>query len=166
MYCRRAVKEDIQDIRDIAVQSWHDTYEGIIPREVQDTYLDKAYSKERLEESIDKANMFVCEKAGHTIGFASYFYDSPFTAEVSAIYVLPGAQREGVGSALMRHLWSHMQNVKELYIDVESGNEKAENFYLMSGFELETEFEEVFEGHRLRTKRLCMKAENEKLHRV
>lgn len=166
MFCRRAVKEDIEDIRDIAVQSWHDTYEGIIPRESQNKYLEKYYSEERLQERIDKNHMFVCEKAGRVIGFASFFYETVDSAEVEAIYVLPGAQREGVGSALMRHLWSHMQNVRELYIDIESGNEKAENFYKLSGFEFQTEFEEDFEGHRLKTKRLRMRAEDEKLHRL
>lgn len=156
MNCRRAVKEDYEDIQDIAVQSWHDTYEGLIPREVQDSFLNKAYSQERLLERIEKTNVFVCEKAGHIIGFASFFYETPTSAEVSAIYVLPGAQREGVGSALMRHLWAHMQNVRELHVDVESGNEKAENFYQTLGFKQELEFEEVFEGHPLKTKRLRM----------
>ncbi|SDN20792.1 GNAT family N-acetyltransferase [Alkalicoccus daliensis] len=158
MYCRRAVKEDIEEIQDIAIQSWHDTYEGLIPRDVQDAFLNKAYSKERLEQRINKANMFVCEKAGHMIGFAGFFYETPTHAEVSAIYVLPGAQREGVGSALMRHLWAHMQNVENLYVDIESGNEKAENFYQSLGFKQEQEFEEVFEGFTLQTKRFRLQA--------
>ncbi|NJP39172.1 GNAT family N-acetyltransferase [Alkalicoccus luteus] len=158
MFCRRAVKEDINDIQDIAVQSWHDTYEGLIPREIQDAFLNKAYSYERMEERLEKNNVFVCEKSGHVIGFTSFFHESDTSAEVSAIYVLPGAQREGVGSSLMKHIWAHMQNVEELYVDVEAGNEKAENFYAMLGFTVMQEFDEVFEGHTMRTKRLRLTA--------
>ncbi|WP_181186248.1 GNAT family N-acetyltransferase [Alkalicoccus urumqiensis] len=161
MFCRRAVKEDIEDIREIAVQSWHDTYEELIPRKTQDAFLEKAYNVRQLEKRLQRSNIFVCEKAGRVIGFAGYFQETPNAAEVSAIYVLPGAQREGVGSALMRHLWAHMQNVNEVHVDVEAGNEKAESFYKQRGFREESEFDEVFEGHPLRTKRFRLKLQEQ-----
>ncbi|CAM3995494.1 GNAT family N-acetyltransferase [Alkalicoccus chagannorensis] len=157
MFCRRAVPEDAKEIQDIAVQSWHDTYEDLIPRDVQQAYLDKVYHEEKIIERMKESNLFICEKAGRTIGFAAFFYETPTSAEVSAIYVLPGAQREGVGSALMEHLWSHMQNVRDVYVDVEAGNEKAETFYTARGFKKEAEFQEDIEGYRLPTIRLRLR---------
>lgn len=44
---REMKQEDIHAVQSVAKIAWHDTYEGIIPREIQDSFLDEAYSDEK-----------------------------------------------------------------------------------------------------------------------
>lgn len=41
-------KNDIIFVQEIAKKSWHQTYEGIIPNEIQDRFIEAAYSSDRL----------------------------------------------------------------------------------------------------------------------
>lgn len=49
---------DIPVVQNVAKLSWHDTYEGIIPRHIQENFLDIAYSTSMLEKEIsDDSNV-------------------------------------------------------------------------------------------------------------
>lgn len=41
---REMLKEDIKQVQDVAKISWNATYEGIIPVEIQENFLNGAYS--------------------------------------------------------------------------------------------------------------------------
>jgi len=51
--------EDIEAVQLIAKLSWQDTYEGIIPTEIQDLFVEKAYSRAMLMKRIEKTSMYV-----------------------------------------------------------------------------------------------------------
>ncbi|MFB4163544.1 hypothetical protein ACE1TI_06790 [Alteribacillus sp. JSM 102045] len=50
---RPMVEADIKNVQHVAWTSWHDTYEGLIPEEVQDHFLTNAYSDERMKQRLD-----------------------------------------------------------------------------------------------------------------
>jgi GNAT superfamily N-acetyltransferase len=105
---RRAVPQDALRIAEVRVESWQQTYKGLIP----DSYLsamrveDSALIWERvLEASSDAACTYVLEVNGDICGFASgiTLADSKygFDAELTGVYVLPQVQRNGVGRRLV-----------------------------------------------------------------
>ncbi|MCP1158746.1 GNAT family N-acetyltransferase [Bacillus infantis] len=155
---RKMEPNDTEQVQNVAKASWHSTYEGIIPREVQDQFLAAAYSSERMLQRIERSHPFVAEAEGQIVGFANF---SPVNkggkAELGAIYLFPEAQGKGIGTSLLNKGIEELAGVKEIYINVEKDNEIGRNFYLAKGFELIKEFEEEFEGHVLMTIRMVLR---------
>lgn len=126
---REMKQEDIHAVQSVAKIAWHDTYEGIIPREIQDSFLDEAYSDEKMKYRLENTHLFVAEEEGEVIGFANF---SPVRlqneAELGAIYLLPDQQGKGIGSALLQRGLTVLKGIRKLYIHVEAANEKENVF--------------------------------------
>ena len=154
---REMKQEDIHAVQSVAKIAWHDTYESIIPREIQDRFLDEAYSDEKMKYRLENTHLFVAEEEGEVIGFANF---SPVRlqneAELGAIYLLPNQQGKGVGSALLQKGLTALKGIRKLYIHVEAANEKGKRFYESKGFAQLEEFEEDFEGHMMQTVRMVL----------
>ncbi|WP_040225676.1 GNAT family N-acetyltransferase [Bhargavaea cecembensis] len=150
---------DIPHVRRVATESWHATYEGLIPREVQDRFLDQAYSPGMLEKRCGRTPFYVAETGNEIIGFANF---SPVredgSVELAAIYLLPEAQNRGAGSKLLRQGIRELQP-KSVFIDVESGNRIGKTFYEAKGFRTVEEFDDDFDGHVLKTERMRLDLE-------
>lgn len=118
---REMKQEDIHAVQSVAKIAWHDTYEGIIPREIQDSFLDEAYSDEKMKYRLENTHLFVAEEEGEVIGFANF---SPVRlqneAELGAIYLLPDQQGKGIGSALLQKGLTVLKGIRKLYIHVEA----------------------------------------------
>jgi len=106
---RRAVPEDALSIGWVHVESWRQTYAGIVP----DAYLASLDEKKRsaawrqhLEGG--QMSMFVAEDASGIFGFVSGgAIREPiegYDAELYAIYLMPARQRRGVGHELVLSL--------------------------------------------------------------
>lgn len=111
---RAATPGDAAAIAKVQVASWHETYAGLIP----DAMLAALSVDERttrwariLGAASDPlgSSVFVAERAGEVVGFASCgpqrdeaLRARGFPGEISAIYVLQGAQNAGTGRRLMR----------------------------------------------------------------
>ena len=154
---REMKQEDIHAVQNVAKIAWHDTYEGIIPREIQDSFLDEAYSDEKMKYRLKNTHLFVAEEEGEVIGFANF---SPVRlqneAELGAIYLLPDQQGKGIGSALLQSGIKALKGIRKLYIHVEAANEKGKRFYEAKGFAELEQFEEDFEGHMMQTVRMVL----------
>ena len=50
---RKMNEQDISDVKEVAKVSWHSTYEGIIPRQVQDQFLAQAYNEDMLQRRLN-----------------------------------------------------------------------------------------------------------------
>jgi ribosomal protein S18 acetylase RimI-like enzyme len=110
MQIRRATKEDALGIAKVHVESWKETYEGIISRK----YLDSLKIEDRkplweksLAETADISPVFVAvNPAGEIAGFASFGKErtGKFNAdgELYAIYILREYQRGKLGLKLMQ----------------------------------------------------------------
>lgn len=152
---RKMEERDIQAVQQVAAESWHDTYEGIIPREVRERFLAAAYSPASLKRRMEQSVMLVAEDGGKIAGFANLFHQPESEeAELSAIYLLPSHQCQGLGTSLLESGITELPDAVRLYLTVEHKNEKGRRFYERQGFSIVDEFEEEFGGHTLSSIRM------------
>ena len=116
-------------------KSWQDTYAGLIPA----SYLEKL----TLEKCIETArrwpdNTLVAKDGERVVGFAGFGIsrdeDLPDTGVLFALYVLVEYQRQGIGSALTREVFSRLSDFQRIAVWVLKGNERAVRFYEKTGF--------------------------------
>ncbi|MBW7977864.1 GNAT family N-acetyltransferase [Bacillus velezensis] len=154
----RAMKtNDIKQVRQVAERSWHHTYEGIIPRHIQDQFLESVYQDEMMERRLLHSLFFVAEEEGRVLGFANATpVQKDGNAELTAIYIDPDCQGNGIGTALLKECIRQSGGVKKLYVHAEKENRIALSFYQAKGFQWVCEFEEDFKGHTLQTVKLVL----------
>lgn len=149
---RAITLNDLATVQQIAKISWNSTYKGIIPDNIQELFLEKAYSNTMLAKRMEKTIFLLAEFEGKPIGFANFTYvDEDGDAELTAIYVLPEYQQIGYGKKLLHAGLNEMPTGRQLFVYVESKNDGARAFYERFGFECLEEFDEFFEGHPLST---------------
>ncbi|MGE8078792.1 N-acetyltransferase family protein [Peribacillus loiseleuriae] len=150
-------KEDIKEVQQVAQTSWHTTYEGIIPLEIQESFLNSAYNDEMMQRRLEHTIIFVSEVEGKIVGFANF---SPVNesgeAGLEAIYLYPEYQGEGIGTALLREGIKNLEGVKAILINVEKENKIGATFYKSKGFKMVSEFDDDFDGHILKTVRMVL----------
>lgn len=157
VHVRKMKKKDIPQVQNVAKTSWHATYEGIIPRNIQDSFLQQAYSKDSLKRRLKSSYIFVAEMNGGIVGFANYTpVDQRGKAELGAIYLLPDFQGKGIGTALLNEGMDKLFGLREIHLSVEKNNAKAIHFYEAKGFKTMSEFDEDFAGHKLKTVRMAL----------
>ena len=149
---RTGTAQDITAVQEIAHISWNDTYQDIIPMNIQQSFLDKSYSVPMMEMRLKKTILLLAEHEGQPVGFANFTkLDDDGDAELIALYMKPEHQRHGYGKKLLDSGLSYLLDGSNLFVYVESENLKGRNFYEANGFEFVEEFEELFEGHPLQT---------------
>ena len=147
---------DIEAVAHVVTKSWHATYEGIIPRHIQNRFLEMAYSKEMLKQRCEKTPVYVATEHENIIGFANFSnVKKDGEVELSAIYLLPEAWGKGIGSQLLAYGIEQL-SPSAIYINVEAENEVGKQFYVARNFQVVEEFEEDFEGHMLKTTRMVL----------
>lgn len=88
---RKMKKKDIPQVQQIAKTSWNHTYEGIIPFDIQEKFLQKAYNDERMQQRLEHSLMLVSEADGKIVGFANYsFVREGGVAYLAAVYLGSG----------------------------------------------------------------------------
>lgn len=145
---------DIPFVQEIAQISWHATYEGIIPKDIQDRFLQAAYCEERLRTRLQQSLFLVATIGTSLVGFANFSPVNNGQVELYAIYLLPNAQQIGIGTALLENGIDKLHGAHLLTVCVEKDNTVGKQFYLAKGFQLVEEFDDLFEGHLLKTIRL------------
>ena len=93
----------------IYIQTWRDTYLGVIPYGYLSTMSiprhEQAFFKELNSKQIIS---FVAEDAGRIIGFITGGYersgDAIYSGEINTLYVLKNLQRKGIGTKLVSAL--------------------------------------------------------------
>ncbi len=133
---RAAQPADLPAIEAVARRTWAATYAGLIPEDEQRAFLDRAYSQANLALRLQRAErLLVAEDPDGAIrAFAEYWRRNDGQMQLSAIYVLPEAQRRGIGDLLLRR-----GPAGPLLVEVEPGNERAIHFYEAHGFRRETD---------------------------
>lgn len=95
----------------------------------------EVYSKDVIKTNLENYFNVLVKKNGSSIGYIVFsFYEEE--AELLKICVLPGFQRTGVGSKLLKYAIDLLaeKNVKEIFLEVCENNYKAVNFYEKFGF--------------------------------
>jgi GNAT superfamily N-acetyltransferase len=135
---RRATVDDAALIAQVRIDSWRAAYRGMIP----DSYLDamKVDDSTRmwtrvLSAGSDAACTFVAEVEGELVGFAAGITLAErkldFDAELTALYVLPSAQRAGIGRRLLSEVAATLAaaGAPNMLVWVLAKNSKARDFY-------------------------------------
>lgn len=154
---REMNEEDTKQVQDVAKQSWNSTYDGIIPDNIQENFLKAAYSDEMMKKRLHASFIYVAEMENEVVGFANFTpVNDEGKSELSAIYLYPNCQGKGIGTALLQKGMKELENVKEIYIDVEKENQIGKTFYEAKGFKIIKEYDDNFDGHILKTVRMCL----------
>jgi len=144
-------EKDIPDVQYVVKKSWNHTYYDIIPEEVQNNFLNSAYSDEMLKKRLEQI-VFVAEDKGKIVGFINLNEtNKPNIYDLTAIYLLPAYQGKGIGTKLIKHSIQEVEVFEELSLEVEKSNINAVNFYKKLGFKIVDEYDDEFDGHVLKT---------------
>ncbi|NEU58934.1 GNAT family N-acetyltransferase [Halorussus sp. MSC15.2] len=156
---RPATPDDVADVRRVARESWHATYDGILGAEAVETVVDDWYDLFRLRQSVEREDglFLVAEREGdgedaetELLGFAqSVLGDADdAAAQLPRIYVHPDHWGEGVGSAMLDRVesWAADRGAERLRLLVLADNEVGNAFYESRGYRTVGERESEFEG--------------------
>ena len=128
---RRARPADIDGIVSVGHQVWPATYEFAGPEYIAHG-LTTWWSAAAIERSLDDTTVLVADADDAVVGVGNI----DLRGEVPIIwklYVIPSAQRTGVGSALIRDLVS-VAGDRPVRLEYSVGNDRAARFYARHGF--------------------------------
>lgn len=153
MEIKRASKEDIATIQQLAEEIWPKAYGTIISAAQLRYMLNLIYSEASLTIQIEKGHQFILAMENNTaIGFASFSQKNEIentTFRLHKIYVLPDTTTKGIGSFLLSYVCneSMQQGATQLELNVNKYN-PAKQFYLKKGFTvLRDEVIDIGEGY-------------------
>ncbi|MCP8615286.1 GNAT family N-acetyltransferase [Salirhabdus salicampi] len=152
---RPITENDISPVQQIARRSWNETYDGIIPKDIQERFISFAYSNEMMQKRVEKSIMYVAEVNEKVVGFANFspINTAGFT-ELDAIYLDSQYHGNGIGTSLLEEGLKQLHHANKVYVNVEKENDSGVHFYYAKGFEVESEYEDNFDGHKLQTVRM------------
>ena len=155
---RPAMPADAAAIAQVRVDAWRTTYKGMIPAaylaamKVEDS---AALWTKILTAAPSATSVFVAVEGGAVVGFASGHMlpeaKHGLDAELSAVYLVDGAQRVGVGRRLVAAVAAAQRahGAKGLIVWVIAGNKAARAFYEALGAELLIEQPFTWDGMEL-----------------
>lgn len=158
---RAARAMDLPGIQRVANQTWPATYSGSIPDADIAAFLETNYSVERLTRIRDRmgAGLLVAAHEETVVGYSMLSKNQEGSAELWAIYVLPGWQRHGVG----RLLWDRACEIgltleaDEMVLWVLDSNSNARRFYESQGARVDGERDFPVGEGSVREARYCLK---------
>lgn len=129
---RRATKDDGPAIMAVAAAAWRDTYDGLLKSDTIESFIERAYSPERVESRVAEDHFYVAEGSEGIVAFADAI-ERVDRLELLAIYTLPEVRRRGTGTALLGKLLELFPG-RDISADVVENNRKGEIFYERRGF--------------------------------
>lgn len=142
MNIRPAEPEDAEEIHEVALKSWKDTYIQIFSEETIEEIIGDWYGIEDLREQAEHPMFYVAEIDEQVTGFVHISVEGR-KATLHRIYLDPEYQGEGIGSKLYEKVESEIEEEADsIELEVLAENEKGNNFYRKHGFE-EQETEEI-----------------------
>lgn len=127
---RRAEVDDSAAIAQIHVQSWRETYSGLISPDFLSRMTDESARQNRekswqatISERLE--DVFVAEQGGEVVAFASVgpARDHPgYASELMTLYALRRVQGQGIGQALLRAVMGQVEGGDNLALWVLASN--------------------------------------------
>lgn len=139
-----AKPEDALGIAQIQEETWLATYPneefGVTEEDIRSKKFLSEEKVQRWVESIEKQNLgdnrtLVAKEGDKILGFCVVFKDKEFNV-VSALYISPNRQGEGLGKRLLEEGLNWLGDEKDIILDVASYNTQAIEFYKRMGFEI------------------------------
>src|SRR5579863_1229970 len=139
---RHVSKDELWQIRDLALQIFPITYQEIVEPEQIDYMMDLFYTPENLRKQFESGQVFlIVYSEGNASGYASYTpLNDDGEYKLNKIYVDTRLQGKGLGRILLSDVISRVRNAggKSLQLNVNRFN-KAVGFYKSMGFVLKKE---------------------------
>jgi len=135
---RAATRPDLPVVQRLARITWRAHYPGIISPAQIDYMLERGYANAALEAFLDGPGrgLAIGLRDQEPVGFAAWLPAGPATAKLDKLYVLPDAQRCGIGRALIEHVAASSRRVgaATLSLNVNKRNASAIAAYRRCGF--------------------------------
>ncbi len=128
----------VTTLREIAFQTWPDTYGKILSQEQIAYMLDQMFSFSALTKRWkDGATYLIAKENGFLYGFLDVKISDtePAIAKLERLYVVPAEQQKGVGKTLLKEAENKMKaaGVQKMVLNVNRKN-KAKGFYEKFGY--------------------------------
>lgn len=137
MFVRTASVRDIEAVRSLLVETWHDTYDAIYGRERVTAITDEWHSTLALAERLERPDSeFLVADDGERIGGMAFATaaDEGKTILLHQLYVRPELQGRGIGGLLLEEIEDSFPGAERVRLEVEEANGKAVAFYTAQGF--------------------------------
>lgn len=107
--------------------------------------MNVAYGDQMMVNRLKESFIFVAEMENIIVGFASFTpVNDERQSELTAIYLYPKNQGMGIGTTLLQKGIKALENVN------------GKTFYEAKGFKTIKEYDDNFDGHILKTVRMCL----------
>ncbi len=138
MFVRTASARDLEAVRSLLVETWHDTYDAIYGPERVTEITDDWHSLAALSRRLEQPNgeFLVADDGKAIAGMAYASADAAGTAVMlHQLYVRPAFQGRGIGGMLLDEIVESFPDATVFRLEVEEANAKAVGFYRSQGFE-------------------------------
>jgi ribosomal protein S18 acetylase RimI-like enzyme len=156
---RKAEKNDIQTIHQLAHAIWPHAYQKILSQQQLNYMLKLIYSESSLQKQFDEAhNFLIAEENNMSIAFADYGLLKDDIYKLHKIYVLSSQQGKGIGKILIDHIIAKVKEKKAsaLVLNVNRNN-KAKQVYEHLGFKVIGEEDiDIGEGYFMNDYIMCL----------
>jgi ribosomal protein S18 acetylase RimI-like enzyme len=142
---RQAALRDASAITHVRGRTWQVAYAHIFPKDALDDVAaapEAEWLRDVISNPPPRTHTLVADAAGHVVGFAQLGpmrgeSSDPRLGELYAIYVLPEAQRRGVGRALMVEVMDRLaaDGFEEAVLWVLEDNPRTRSFYELAGWQ-------------------------------
>lgn len=139
-------RTDLPRVSAIARVVWPVAFDGLIPADEIPKIVDRIYSLAQLQQDMDDGHAFWIAKVGGKDAAFCASYKEGGTVWLKKLYVLPEAQRHGLGTKLTDTATAHFSPAQEMALFVKNDNAKAIGFYHRAGFAIAREAPVVM-GH-------------------
>jgi ribosomal protein S18 acetylase RimI-like enzyme len=137
---RPILPEDVPAIAELARIIWRDAYSGIITAGQIDYMLAQRYDHDRLRADLAHPRKWLVQAflGDFRAGFACSEIDDASEFKLDKLYIHPGAQRRGVGRALVAHVLANAkrQGFAAVILAVNKQNAQAIHAYTRYGFSI------------------------------
>lgn len=136
-FIRTASTRDVEKIRPVLLETWHDTYDSIYSEDVVNDICENWHSLDAIKKNVEERNAeYIVADNGEFIGGMA-FIKAPSEdgiAYISQLYVLPDQQGQGVGRDLLAEMEMNFPEAKLMRLGVDARNVKAVGFYERFGY--------------------------------
>jgi ribosomal protein S18 acetylase RimI-like enzyme len=137
VFVRTASERDLKAVRDLLVETWHATYDGIYGVDRVTAITDDWHSIASLKRRLGQPNAeFLLADDGKELGGMAYAAADAAGTSVMLhqLYVRPKFQGRGVGGMLLDEIIESFPDATLFRLEVEEANAKAIGFYESQGF--------------------------------
>jgi ribosomal protein S18 acetylase RimI-like enzyme len=137
MFVRSAAAADLPAVRELLVETWHATYDGIYGADKVTEITDTWHSLSSLKAGLEKLSAeFVVADDGNRIADMAFASASADGRQVMLhqLYIRPPYQGQGAGSLLLDEIVGCFPDAKVVRLEVEPANKQAVAFYRARGF--------------------------------